>query len=182
MRTFINVTHISLDGVMDRMEDWHFDYVDADDVEAYTWGTLAPCDTLVIGRRSYESFAAVWPAQSGRIADRLNSMRKLLVSTTVTEPEWNNTDVVAGDLTEILTALKGEDGGSVMTYGFGPVVAAMVSTGLLDELHLGINPTLAGKGDLAEMLIREDATGKFDLIEATPLSTGLVMLSYRPRS
>lgn len=180
MRRIVNVTHVSLDGVMERMQDWHFDYTD-DEMEAFSWDTLAPCDTLVLGRHTYEVFAAVWPTRTGRLADRLNEMTKHVVSSTLTEPDWNNTTVLPGDdLPGELARLKQAPGGDIMTYGYGPVADTMVRHGLLDELHIGINPVLAGKGDLSDMLIREGTIAKLRLTSSYALASGVVMLSYRP--
>lgn len=180
MRKFVNVTHISLDGVMERMEDWHFDYAGGQDMEDFTWETLAPCDTLVLGRRTYEGFAEAWPGREGRIAEKLNGMDKYVASTTIDQPSWERTTVWPGDLADELARLKKSDGGDVMTYGFGPVAHAMVDGGLLDELHIGVNPMLAGRGDLAEMLIREGAVAPVELTGTRSMESGIVMLSYRP--
>lgn len=76
MRKIVNVTNVSLDGVMERMEDWHLDYASDPDMEEVNREALSSCDTLLIGRRTYDGFAAVWPSESGRVADRLNTMRR----------------------------------------------------------------------------------------------------------
>jgi dihydrofolate reductase len=180
MRKFVNVTHTSLDGVMERMEDWHFDYVTGEDVEAFTWETLEPCDTLVLGRRTYDGFAEAWPGRDGKIANQLNSMHKIVVSTTADAPSWTPATVWTGDLTENLTDLKNSSGGDVMTYGIGPVVHAMITAGLLDELHIGINPILAGGGNLEEMLIREGTKSALQLVETRSMKSGIVIVTYQP--
>jgi len=181
MRQVVNVTHISLDGVMERMEDWHFDYLDDPDLDSFFWESLATCDTLVLGRRTYEGFAEAWPSGTGEIADKLNSMRKYVASTTMTTAEWNNTTVLNGDLAAELSRIKQEPGENIITYGFGPVARTMMEHGLLDEIHIGVNPVLAGKGDVSEMLIREGTLARLQLTNTRPLSSGVVMLSYRPK-
>lgn len=180
MRRIVNVTNVSLDGVMERMEDWHFEYAGAPEMEELTWRLLEPCDTLVLGRRTYDGFAEAWPGRPGRVAERLNTMRKVVVSTTATAPTWENTGVLADDVATGLAALKAEDGGDVMTYGFGPVARTLVEHGLLDELHVLVNPVLAGRGRLEEMLIRDGTEARLGLTEARPVGAGVALLSYRP--
>jgi dihydrofolate reductase len=178
MRRFVNVTHVSLDGVMERMEDWHFEYAD-DELDQVVWETLSPCDALVLGRRTYEGFAEAWPGRGGRIADKLNGMDKYLASTTITDPAWEKTSVLGADLGESLAKLKEGPGGDVMSYGFGPVARTMLQNGLLDELHIGINPVFAGKGKVDEMLIQQGAQERLALIGTRVLGSGVVMLTYR---
>jgi dihydrofolate reductase len=179
VRKIVNITHMSLDGVIERMEDWHFQFFDADLDRSYA-DLLATADALLMGRRTYEGFALAWPNDTGVIADQLNAMKKYVASTTLTAPEWNNTTVIRGDLVEAVTELKSQPGKSIMMYGFGPVAEALVRADLLDELHVGVNPMLAGVGEPGEMLLRQGFSARFELLGTEVLSSGIVLLSYRP--
>ncbi|SEE51178.1 dihydrofolate reductase family protein [Jiangella alba] len=144
MRKIVNVTHVSLDGVMERMEDWHFDYVGDSDMGDFFGGTLRGCDLLVLGRRTYEGFAATSPQETGEIADKLNTMTKLVASTTLRDPAWTNTTVISGGVAAELARREAEAGGDIITYGWGPIAHALAEGGLMDEIHIGINATMAG--------------------------------------
>lgn len=101
------------------------------------------------------------------------------MSSSTTEPIWQNTTVVSGDLPRALSELKNEPGEGIITYGIGPIARTLIEQGLLDEMHILVNPVLAGQGDLAEMLIREGAVARFELTDTKPLKSGVAVLSYR---
>jgi dihydrofolate reductase len=104
-------------------------------------------------------------------------MRKVVASTTLTDPTWNNTEVVADDLVGRIDALKAQDGGDIVQYGFGAVSEQLVDAGLLDEIHLWIYPQFV-RAAAGDVLLRPDLTATFDLDETQTLSNDIVVLRY----
>ena len=181
MRKLVNSTYISLDGVVDHMENWP-SLCGNDEERRYEIQSkvLLSSDILVMGRRTYEGFAAVWPGNSGDpYSDYINSMRKYVVSSTLTSPEWHNTTVIDGDPVETIRKLKEEDGGDIIQYGFGQLSFALLEAGLLDELRLWIHPFFVGSGGPANLLYRDTATSMFELADVTTLKTGMVITTHR---
>lgn len=181
MRKLINSTYISLDGVVDHIEDWPslsgHDEERRYDIQS---SLLLSCDILVMGRRTYEGFASVWPGNSGDpYSDYINSMRKYVVSSTLTSPQWHNTSVITGDPVAAIRTLKEEDGGDIVQYGFGQLSYALLEAGLLDELRLWIHPFFLGHGGPANLLYRDTRTTMFELADVTTLKTGMVILTHR---
>lgn len=179
MRRIVNITHMSLDGLIELMEHWHFDYVDGELTRHFS-DQLAASDALLMGRRTYEGFAESWPSRTGEIADKINGMKKYVASTTMETAEWTNSVVIRSELAEAVTTIKQEPGEDILMYGFGPVAQTLIEHGLLDELHLGVNPVLAGTGGLSEMLFREGNAARLELTGTHALGSGVVILSYRP--
>lgn len=179
MRRIVSITHMSLDGLIETITQWHFDYVD-DELNALTAAQLATSDALILGRRTYEGFAEAWPTATGKVADKINNMRKYVVSGTLESAEWTNTTVIRGDVAAEVARIKAEPGDDILMYGFGPVAETLLRHGLLDEIQIGINPLLTGSGGLDEMLFRPGNAAKLELVGTRPLKSGIVILSYRP--
>lgn len=180
MRRIMNITYMSLDGLTEQMEHWHYDLID-DELTKHGSDLLATCDALVLGRKTFEGFAETWPSETSDIADKLNSMKKYVASTTLqTADQWTNSTLIKGDLVEEIAKIKQEPGQNIMMYGFGPVARTLVQHGLLDELHLGVHPVLAGRGELSEMLFHQGTTAKLELIGTHALASGVIFLTYRP--
>ena len=140
------------------------------------------CDAVLMGRRTYEGFAPVWPTRSGDpYSDHINSMRKYVVSSTLRDPEWNNTTVIAGDPVEEIGRLKEQPGKDMVQYGFGRLSHALMQHGLLDELRLWVHPLFVGSGGPDALIYRDGPLATFELTESTPLKSGIVILSYRAR-
>ena len=110
MGSIVNSTFVSLDGVQggDRMDAWHFDYVD-DELSEITRDELFASDAMLMGRGTYDAYAAVWPTRSDEYSDRINSLPKYVVSTLLTAPEWTNTTVLSGDLVAEASKLKADN-------------------------------------------------------------------------
>jgi len=178
-RRIINSTSVSLDGVIELMEHWHFDYVD-DEYGQVMAEQLAPADVLLLGRRTYDSWAVAWPSRTGEIADKFNTMQKYVASTTMSTAEWQNTTIIKDNLVDEVRKIKEQPGGDIITYGFGPIAGELLRHGLLDEIHLAVNPVFAGVGSLDELLFQEGARARLDLLGTRALSSGVVVLSYRP--
>lgn len=185
MRRIVNATYMTLDGDMTNMQAWHFDFFTASEEAANAAAAqLERSDALIMGRETYEGFAPAWTERAGadEFADRMNSIAKYVVSTTLTEPTWNNTTVIGGDVAEQVRRLKAEEGGDILQYGFGPVSRLLLDNGLLDELRIWLHPVLSGSAKPSDLLYRDAAQTRFDLVDTEVHSTGMVILVYRPRT
>lgn len=178
MGKIVNSTFISLDGVINHMDAWHFDFIDGE-ADAFAGQQLRDSDMLLMGRNTYEIYASAWPGREGDYADRINAMPKYVASTTLQSPQWANTTVLTGDLAEEVAKLKQDTERNILMHGYGPVAKTLVRHGLLDELFLWVHPMLAGVGTVSDMLISEGLNKRLTLLGAKPLSSGVVILSYR---
>jgi dihydrofolate reductase len=180
---------LSLDGVMEapggedfKYPGWSFKFDRGDDGNQFKLDETLSSDVLLIGRITYESFANAWPSREGPFADKFNTMPKYLVSSTVSEPEWNNTTVLSGDVVEEVTRLKETTDGTIQIPGSLRLVQAMFDADLVDELNLMVFPVVLGTGrklfgELSDM----QAWG---LNECKPVGPdGVIVLTYeRDRS
>jgi dihydrofolate reductase len=133
-----------------------------------------------MGRRTYEGFAPVWPTRSGDpVSDRINSMAKFVVSTTLKEPEWANSSVISTDVVDEIRTLKEQPGKDIVQYGFGDVSRLLMEHGLLDELRLWIHPLFVGTGATSDLLFPKGPPTQFELVDSTILNSGMAILSYR---
>jgi dihydrofolate reductase len=182
MRQLINSTYITLDGVVEGPHLWPpLKAGSSDEGDRIQTDLLATCDIVLMGRRTYDVFAPAWSARSGDpYSDRINTMRKVVASTTLTDPQWANTEVIAGEVAARVRALKGEDGGHIVQYGFGDVSRLLLDDGLFDQLQLWIHPQLVGPGDAADLLYRPGTSATFELVDSRVLSNGIILATYRP--
>jgi len=178
MGKIVNSTFVSLDGVINHMERWHFDYVDAE-TDALALEQLRASDALLMGRHTYEAYAGVWPGLDSEVADRINAMTKYVASTTLQSVEWENTTILDGDLIEAVTKLKEDPGRDILMHGYGPVAQSLVRHGLLDELVLWVHPELAGIGTADDVVLTQDLAAHLALLDARPLASGVVVLHYQ---
>jgi dihydrofolate reductase len=171
---------VSLDGVMERPEEWAFSYSDDEMGEASASG-MAASDALLLGRVTYEHLAAYWPNQPGGepMVDYINSVPKYVVSGTLEEPlAWNNSTIISGNVAEEIARLKRQPGKDITILGSGTLVRSLLRDGLLDELTLMVHPVVLGSGKrLFED--RSDARALM-LASSRTFSTGVVSLAYRP--
>jgi len=182
MRQLINATYISLDGVIENPHLWPaLRGGTSDEGDTIQTDLLEACDIVLMGRRTYDVFAPAWTSRSGDpYSDRINAMRKVVVSTTLTDPDWANTEVIAGDVARRVRDLKAEDGGHIVQYGFGDVSRLLQDEGLFDQLQLWIHPQIVGPDDAADLLYRPGVAASFDLVSARTLSNGIVLATYTP--
>ncbi|WP_028921402.1 dihydrofolate reductase family protein [Pseudonocardia acaciae] len=153
MRTLIVSAFVTLDGVMEAPggepghphTDWVRDYEDAEQIDHKMHEMLA-AELLLIGRVTYESFAGAWPTYTGEFADRMNGMPKYVVSSTLTDPAWNNTTVLRGDVVKEVAALKADGDGQIVVQGSTTLVHALLENDLVDELRLMVFPVTVGFG------------------------------------
>jgi len=101
---------------------------------------------LLLGRRTYEGFAAAWPERDGEFADKFNTMPKYVVSSTLRDPEWTNSTVLSGDLVDEITKLKKEQDGDIVVHGSAQLAQALIENDLVDELRLMVFPVVLGTG------------------------------------
>ncbi len=182
MRRIINSTYITLDGIIESPQDWpsgrHQDDGRGGEIQTEL---LLSCDALLLGRRTYEGFVPVWTATSGGpYSDHINAMEKWVVSHTLREPEWNNSEVLSGNVAAEIARRKSQEGGNIVQYGFGPVTDLLLTNGLLDELRLWVHPFMLGSGNSNDLLFRPERAAHFELADVNPLSSGNVILTYRP--
>lgn len=178
MGRVINSTFISLDGVINHMDKWHFDFVD-DETNAIAMDQLRACESLLMGRHTYEIYASSWPSREGELPDRINAMRKYVASTTLTTAHWQNTTVIGADLVDQVATLR-EQPGDILMHGYGPVARTLLANGLLDQLFLWVHPHLAGVGTTEDMLWSEGVDQRLRLVDSHTLKSGLITLTYEP--
>jgi len=180
MRKIINSTYITLDGVIEGPHLWPSLGRPSDErAEQIQTDLLLSCDGLLMGRRTYDGFAPVWATRSGDpYSDRINAMPKYVVSTTLKDPEWTNTNVINGDVVAQITRLKQAAGKDIVQYGFGAVSRLLLEHGLLDELRLWVHPLILGNGSASDLLFGAAPTVGFHLTDTTTLSDGIVILGY----
>ena len=183
MRKIVAAEFLSLDGVMESPDQWHFPYFNDEMGRAVGEG-FAASDALLMGRVLYEEWAAYWPNQDPEenpVAATMNSIRKYVVSTTLEEPiGWNNTSLIQENVAEELSELKRQPGKDIVISGSGALVRSLLDGGLIDELKLMVHPVVVGSGKrLFEEGERQTA---LDLVDSRTFSTGVVYLTYRPAS
>ena len=145
---------VSVDGVFEDpggAEDyehggWTFEYERGEDGNKFKLDELTEAKVHLLGRVTYESFAAAWPSRDGPFADKLNNDPKVVVSSTLTNPEWQHTTVLAGDVVGEVSKLKEKTDGVVLVAGSGTLVGTLLAAGLVDELRLMVFPTILGRG------------------------------------
>jgi dihydrofolate reductase len=179
MGRIVNSTFVSLDGVINHMDRWHFDFVD-DESNAIALDQLRSSEAMLMGRRTYEIYAGAWRGRDGEYADGINAITKYVVSATLREAGWANTTVLTGDLAKAVTELKRVHDRDILMHGYGPVAKTLVREGLLDELCLWLHPMLAGIGTKDDMLFSDGLNTRLTLLEARTLKSGVILLRYRP--
>ena len=168
---------ISLDGVIEAPEEWHFPYFD--DQMGAVVGELMANDAMLLGRKTYDGFAEYWPQADpdDPMTATMNGARKYVVSTTITDPEWENTTAInpasTGDVAEELARLKQDT--RLGTTGSAQLVQWMLEQGLVDELHLLVHPIVVGHG---QKLFADGATVPLQLVSSTTFDSGVLHLVY----
>jgi dihydrofolate reductase len=167
---------ISLDGVIEAPETWHFPYFN-DEMGAAVGQLMAESDATLLGRTTYEAFAGYWPTAdpADEMTAAMNGARKYVVSNTLTEATWQNSSIINGDVLAALTELKQDV--RLSTTGSASLVRWMLEQGLVDELHLLVHPIVVGHG---KKLFADGQTVPLQLKSATPFQTGVLHLVYAP--
>lgn len=175
MRKIIESTLVSLDGVIGDPHLWATDYFDSE-AERHALEMLLASDAMLMGRRTYEFFAAAFPHQTGDYGDRINTIRKYVFSSTLQKADWTNSTIVSGDVPAEAAKLKQQAGKDLVIYGHGLLSQTLLKHHLLDELKLWIHPLLVGRGKL---LFREGEKENLTLVGQKTLATGVVIVTYR---
>src|SRR5215218_1754187 len=125
---------------------WTFEYERGDEGNAFKLDELMEAEVQLLGRVTYEGFAAAWPSREGSFAEKLNNDPKVVVSTTLESPTWQNTTVIGSDVVDAIARLKRETEGVILVAGSGTLVATLLEADLVDELRLMVFPTILGRG------------------------------------
>jgi dihydrofolate reductase len=175
MRKIIESTLVSADGVVGSPPMWAMDYRD-EEVTRDALERLSGTDAMLMGRGTYELFAATWPGQTDDFAQRMNTIRKYVFSSTLASAEWSNSTIIRGDIVAQVTKIKEQDGRDLALFGHGRLAQTLLENGLTDELRLSIHPVLAGAG--LPQFSNGDKT-PLTLMSAKTFTTGVVVLSYQ---
>ncbi|MFD9485401.1 dihydrofolate reductase family protein [Streptomyces sp. NPDC059991] len=183
MRKITAGLFISLDGVVEAPDQWHFPYFN-DEMGAAVGAMLGTADTVLFGRKTYDSFAGAWPereaagGEDAGFAKTLGDARKIVASSRKLEFTWRNSEQLEGDLVDAVTALKNEPGGDIALSGSISVVRQLLAAGLLDELHLLVHPLAVRKG--MRLFDEGEASVPLRLISSEAFQTGVLHLVYAP--
>lgn len=175
MRALIVTEFLSLDGVMEN-PGWSLPYWN-DDIAGFKLEEDRLTDALLLGRVTYQGFAAAWPNSPDEGAARMNSMPKYVVSTTLETVDWHNSRLVTGDVVAEITRLKQQDGQGILVYGSATLLKTLIQHDLVDSYRLLVYPVVLGKG---RRLFDDDTALTLKLVESRALSGGVLALVYEP--
>ena len=183
MRKVIVSEFVSLDGVFEAPDQWHFPYFN-DEMGQEIGAAMGQADAMLMGRMLYEEWSAFWPQQDSEenpIAARMNGIQKYVVSTTLEGPlGWNNSTLIGENVAEEIFRLKQQPGKDISISGSGSLVRSLLKDGLIDELRLMVHPVVVGSG---KRLFEEGGEQiALELVDYRTFSTGVVYLTYRPAS
>jgi dihydrofolate reductase len=176
---------VALDGVMEdpggsentRHGGWSFEISRGDEGDQFKLDETMSSEALLLGRVTYEGFAAAWPPREGEFADKFNTMPKYVISSTLEEPEWTNTTVLKGDVAEEVERLRENVNGDIVVHGSARLVQALLDHDLVDELRLMVFPVVLGGG---KRLFGETSDKKpLRLVDSKVVGDGVVILVYR---
>jgi dihydrofolate reductase len=180
VRKVIASEFVSLDGVMED-PGWTFQF-SSEEQDQFKFDELAASDTLLLGRLTYEGFAAAWPQmeeQTGEYGVWMNGYPKYVASTTLEEPlEWNNSNLIQGNVTEEVSRLKQQPGKAILIFGSGDLVNMLMQHDLIDEYRIMVFPVVVGSG---KRLFGDGSDTKvLELVETKTFGSGVVVLTYQP--
>jgi dihydrofolate reductase len=176
-RTLAATLFVSLDGVVESPEKWSFPFW-GDETQKFKLDELRATDALLLGRVTYEGFAAAWPGRKDPdgFADRFNSMPKFVASRTLKKLDWNNSHLIKGDLAAGVAKLKQQPGQDIVVHGSPGLIRSLLPYDLIDEFRLLVYPLVLGRG---KRLFDEASRAKLNLAESEAFSKGVVKLVYR---
>ena len=179
MRKVIVSTYMTLDGRVDEIRDWALPF-NADEAVAYHTDLLANSDGLLLGRKTYEIFAALWPSLPGGLphVDKMNSMAKYVASTKLTDLEWENSHRIEGDIAEGVGKLKQLHGKDLVLYGCHDLMHSLLEHDLIDEYRILVHPVLLGKG---RSFLKDGAERvNLQLVDTIVNPSGVAINTYMP--
>ncbi len=177
---------VSLDGVMEapgggegyKHAGWTFEIERGDEGDRFKLDETMNSQALLLGRVTYEGFAAAWPTMEGEFADKFNTMPKYVVSSTLEHPEWTNTTVLSGDVVEQVSKLRQDTDGDIVVHGSARLAQTLLEHGLVDELRLMVFPVVLGSG---KRLFGETSDKKrLRLVDSKTVGDGIAILTYQP--
>ena len=177
---------VSLDGVVEdpggaedfKYGGWSFEVSRGDEGDKFKLDETLSSEALLLGRVTYEGFAKAWPSREGEFADKFNTMPKYVVSSTLEEPEWNNSTVLKGDVAEEVAKLKQEQDGEIVVHGSPRLVQTLLEHDLVDELRLMVFPVVLGSG---KRLFGETSDKKpLRLVDSKIVGDGVTILIFQP--
>jgi dihydrofolate reductase len=176
-RRLVATLFVSLDGVVEAPDKWSFPYWN-DEIGKFKFEETFASDALLLGRVTYEGFAAAWPGRKDAegFADRFNSMPKYVASRTLKTLEWNNSHLLKGDVAAAVANLKREPGQDIVIHGSPTLIRSLLPHNLIDEFRLLVYPLVLGRG---KRLFDESSQGNLALVESTAFGSGVVKLVYR---
>ncbi len=186
MGKIIATEYVSLDGVVQAPgghEDfehagWSFEVERGEGFEQFKLNETLDSEALLLGRVTYEIFAASWPSMEGEVADKLNAMPKYVVSSTLEEGEWNNSTVLKGDVAEEVSRLRQQLGGEIVVHGSPRLTQTLLEHDLVDELRMAVFPIVLGRG---KRLFGETGGKKrLRLTDSRTVGDGITILVYEP--
>jgi dihydrofolate reductase len=177
---------VSLDGVMEAPgggEDfqrggWTLDVDQGEDGARFKLEETLDAEAVLLGRVTYERFAAAWPSQQGEFADKFNAMLKYVVSSTLQDPQWHNSTVLDGDVVEEAAKLRQNRDGDIVVHGSARLVQTLVEHDLVDEVRLMVFPVVVGAGK--RLFGDTGGTKRLRLVDARTVGDGVAILIYRP--
>jgi dihydrofolate reductase len=188
MRRIVVTEFVTLDGVMEdpggaenfERGGWAFQFERGPEGDKFKVDELFASDATLLGRVTYEGFAAAWPSRTGEFADKMNGMPKYVVSTTLHNAAWNNTTLIKDNVAEEVSKLKAMPGGDILVAGSAQLVHTLMQNDLVDEYRLMVFPVILGKGKR----LFNDGNEKcaLQLVEAKPVGpAGVITLIYHPK-
>lgn len=175
MRKLVVTEFLSLDGVMENPM-WTFPYWN-DETAKFKGDEGEASDALLLGRVTYEGFAAVWPTSNDEGADYFNGIRKYVASTTLNQVEWNNSVLLKGDIVQEINKLKRQDGKNIVVHGSGRLIQTLIQHDLVDEYRFLIYPLVLGKG---QRLFEDENKVTLRLVDSKTTSKGVLAVVYEP--
>ncbi|HEX3911388.1 MAG TPA: dihydrofolate reductase family protein [Solirubrobacteraceae bacterium] len=175
---------VSLDGVMEapgggesyKHQGWTFEIDRGPEGDEFKLNEARAAEALLLGRTTYEGFAAAWPGMEGEFADKFNGMPKYVVSSTLTDPTWNNTTVLSGELAQEIAKLKQDVAGELQVHGSAQLVQGLLEHGLIDELRLMVFPVALGSGK--RLFGDSDQKRSLSLSDCKTVGDGIAVLTY----
>jgi dihydrofolate reductase len=177
MRKIVLTEYVSLDGVMDEPA-WTGPYWN-DEIAKFKYDELFGSDTLLLGRVTYQGFAAAWPSQSDAqgFADRMNNLPKVVISTTLQSVEWKNSSIIKDNVVEAVSRLRQQPGQNILLYGSRTLANVLSQHDQIDEYRLLVYPIVLGSG---KRLFQDGSQKQLKLVETKIFSSGVVALTYQP--
>jgi len=179
MRKIVAGLFVSLDGVVEAPEQWHFPYFN-DEMGEAVGSQMAAADTMLLGRHTYEEFAAYWGDKGSDVefADVMNNTPKLVASTTLNSVDWQNSTLLGADVAQELRRIKQEPGKAISITGSPTLVRSLLKDGLIDELRLLVHPIVVGSGK--RLFVDQPERVPLKLVDSQTFSTGVLYLTYTP--